>query len=121
MEVYKTFGIVMPRNTGQQGTGNFGKNTQFSPQSNKEEKLQALKKMDIGDLIYVPGHVLMYIGDVNGEPYVIHDVSVFRYIDDNGKYYEGILNGVSVTPLIPLYGSRESSYVDLLYNIKSIR
>ena len=121
MEVYKSFGIVMPRNTGQQGTGNFGENTRFSPQSSNEEKLQALKKMDIGDLIYVPGHVLMYIGDVNGEPYVIHDVSVFRYIDEDGKYYEGILNGVSVTPLVPLYGSRESSYVDLIYNIKSIR
>ena len=121
MEVYKTFGIMMPRNTGQQGTGKFGENTRFSPQSSNEEKLQALKEMNIGDLIYVPGHVLMYIGDVNGEPYVIHDVSVFRYIDENGKYYEGILNGVSVTPLIPLYGSRESSYVDLIYNIKSIR
>lgn len=121
MEVYKTFGIVMPRNTGQQGTGNYGKNTRFTLQSSKEEKLQALKKMDIGDLIYVPGHVLMYIGDVNGEPYVIHDVSVFRYIDKNGEYYEGILNGVSITPFIPLYGTRESSYVDLIYNIKRIR
>lgn len=121
MEIYKTFGFLMPRNTGQQGTGTYGENTRFTPQSSREEKLQALKKMDIGDLIYVPGHVLMYIGDVNGEPYVIHDVSVFRYIDENGKYYEGILNGVSVTPLIPLYGTRESSYVDLIYNIKSIR
>jgi len=121
MEVYKTFGILMPRNTGQQGTGSFGANTRFTDNSSREEKLQALKKMDIGDLVYVPGHVLMYIGDVNGEPYVIHDVSVFRYIDENGEYYEGTLNGVSVTPLIPLYGSRESPYVDLVYNIKSIR
>jgi len=77
--------------------------------------------MDIGDLIYVPGHVLMYIGNVDGEPYVIHDVSVFRYIDDDGEYYEGTLNGVSVTPLIPLYGSRESSYVEQMYNIKRVR
>lgn len=121
MEVYKTFGILMPRNSGQQGAGSFGENTRFSPESNREEKLDALKRMDIGDLIYVPGHVLMYIGDVNGEPYVIHDVSVFRYIDENGEYYEGTLNGVSVTPLIPLYGTRESPYIDLIYNIKRIR
>lgn len=121
MEIYKTFGFQMPRNTGQQGSGSYGENTRFTDQSSREEKLQALKKLDIGDLIYVPGHVLMYIGDVNGEPCVIHDVSVFRYIDDNGEYYEGILNGVSVTPLIPLYGSRESPYLDLMYNIKRIR
>jgi len=121
MEVYKTFGIQMPRNTGQQGDGVFGENTRFTDQSSKEEKLKALGELDIGDLIYVPGHVLMYIGDVNGEPYVIHDVSIFRYIDENDEYYEGVLNGVSVTPFIPLYGSRQSPYVDLIYNIKRIR
>jgi cell wall-associated NlpC family hydrolase len=121
MEVYKTFGILMPRNTGQQGAGLFGENTRFTPESSRDEKLGALQNLDVGDLIYVPGHVLMYIGEVNGEPYVIHDVSVFRYIDENGKYYEGTLNGVSVTPLVPLYGSRKSPYVDLIYNIKRLR
>jgi len=121
MEVYKTFGFLMPRNTGQQGTGEFGENTRFSDQSNREAKLEALAGMDIGDLIYVPGHVLMYIGDVNGEPYVIHDVSIFRYIDENDTYYEVTLNGVSETPFIPLYGSKESPYIDLMYNIKRIR
>jgi len=121
MEIYKTFGFLMPRNTGQQGNGEYGENTRFSAEAPRDEKLRALKHLDVGDLIYVPGHVLMYIGEVNGEPYVIHDVSVFRYIDANGDYYEGTLNGVSVTPLIPLYGSRESPYVDLVYNIKRIR
>ena len=121
MEIYKTFGILMPRNTGQQGSGDFGENSRFTSESNRDEKLGALKRMDVGDLIYVPGHVLMYIADVNGEPYVIHDVSVFRYIDESGEYYEGTLNGVSVTPLIPLYGSIESTYVDQVYNIKRIR
>ncbi len=121
MEVYKTFGFLMPRNTGQQGTGAYGKNTRFTNDAGREEKLAALKQMDIGDLVYVPGHVLMHIGDVDGEPYVIHDVSVFRYIDANGEYYEGTLNGVSVTPLTPLWGSRESPYIDLVYDIKKIR
>jgi hypothetical protein len=121
MEVYKSFGILMPRNTGQQGSGDFGENTRFTADSTREEKLQALERMDIGDLIYVPGHVLMYIGDVDGRPYVIHDVSIFRYTDEDGEYYEGTLNSVSVTPLLPLHGTRESTYVDLMYNIKRIR
>lgn len=121
MEVYKTFGIYMPRNSGQQGESDFGQNTRFTSQNTRQEKLAALKQMDIGDLVYVPGHVLMYIGDVDGEPYVIHDVSIFRYTDENGDFYEGTLNSVSVTPLIPLYGTRESTYVDLMYNIKRIR
>jgi len=121
MEVYKTFGLLMPRNTGQQGNGEYGVNTRFGDAANHEEKLQALRHMDTGDLVYVPGHVLMHIGDVGGEPWVIHDVSVFRYIDANGEYYEGTLNGVSVTPLIPLWASPESPYVDQVYDIKKIR
>lgn len=44
MEIYKTFGIHMPRNTGQQGSGSFGKNTRFTPDSTEEEKLHALKQ-----------------------------------------------------------------------------
>jgi len=121
MEVYKTFGFRMPRNTGQQGNGEYGVNTRFGTDAGREEKLRALERMDTGDLVYVPGHVLMHIGDVDGEPWVIHDVSVFRYIDANGQYYEGTLNGVSVTPLLPLWGSRESPYVDQVYDIKQIR
>ena len=121
MEVYKTLGIQMPRNTGQQGSGSYGENTRFTAESSPEEKLKALETLDVGDLIYVPGHVLMYIGEVEGEPYVIHDVSVFRYIDENGESYKGTLNGVSVTPLVPLYGSEESTYVDLIYSIKRVR
>lgn len=121
MEVYKTFGFLMPRNTGQQGAGEYGINIRFSPGTDREEKLRALRQMDTGDLIYVPGHVLMHIGDIDGKPWVIHDVSVFRYIGANGEYYQGTLNGVSVTPLIPLWGSKESPYVDLVYDIKKIR
>jgi len=121
MEVYKTFGILMPRNTGQQGSGDFGENIRFTADNTVDEKLRALENLDIGDLIYVPGHVLMYIGEVGGQPYVIHDVSIFRYTDDNGESYEGVLNSVAVTPLVPLHGSRESTYVELMYNIKRIK
>jgi len=42
----------MPRNTGQQGYGSFGQNTRFTPDSTGDEKLQALRDMDIGDLMY---------------------------------------------------------------------
>ena len=111
----------MPRNSGQQGLSSQGKNNLFSSTSTLSDKQKQLKLLDTGDLIYVPGHVLMFIGNVEGQPYVIHDVSEFGYIDENGEYYKGILNGVSVTPLIPLHASRESTYVEKMYNIKRIR
>ena len=120
-EVYKTFGIYMPRNSGQQGSSPSGENTRFTSESSLQDKLREFKSLDTGDLIYIPGHVMMFIGNADDQPYVIHDVSGLSYIDEDGEYYKGILNGVSVTPLIPLRLSQETSYIDRLYNIKRIR
>jgi len=120
-EVYKTFGILMPRNSGQQGLSSMGNNTRFTEDNSQQDKLDTFKYLDAGDLIYIPGHVMMYIGHVDDQPYVIHDVSGLSYIDESGEYYKGVLNGVSVTPLIPLHLSQETTYVDKMYNIKKVR
>jgi cell wall-associated NlpC family hydrolase len=120
-EVYRTFGILMPRNSGQQGKGLYGINQHFNANATEQEKLSAINKMDVGDLAYIPGHVVMYLGDDNGTPYVIHDVHGMSYKDNQNNYYKGILNGVSVTPLLPMHLSESSSYVDKIYTIKSIR
>ena len=120
-EIYKTFGLLMPRNSGQQGKGRYGKNINFNSQSTYSEKLAALSKLEVGDLIYIPGHVVMFLGYEQGKPYVIHDVKGLAYFDSNNQFYRGTLNGVSVTPLLPLQLSKSTSYVDRIYNIKRIR
>jgi len=120
-EVYKTFGYYLPRNSGQQGTSPLGENTRFTETSSTQDKLSALAKMDTGDLIYIPGHVMMFIANEDGKPYVIHDVSGLSYFDENENYYVGVLNGVSVTPLLPLQLTDKTSYIDRMYNIKRIR
>ncbi len=119
-EIYRSFGFMMPRNSGQQGKSSYGKNIRFSKNSSKIEKLAILKNLQVGDLIYIPGHVMMYLGNENGEPYVIHDVNSLAYLNEKGAIYRGILNGVSVTPLFPLRVSKSSSYVDNIYNIKTM-
>lgn len=120
-EVYKTFGFYLPRNSGQQGNSSLGENTRFTETSTSQDKLDALAKMETGDLIYIPGHVMMFIANDNGKPYVIHDVSGLSYFDENENFYVGVLNGVSVTPLLPLQLTDTTSYIDRMYNIKRIR
>lgn len=120
-EVYKTFGLYLPRNSGQQGKSELGENTRFDESSSHQDKLAALSKMDTGELVYIPGHVMMFIADVDGKPYVIHDVSGLSYFDSNDDLYVGVLNGVSITPLLPLQLSEQTSYIDKMYNIKRIR
>jgi len=120
-EIYKSFGILMPRNSGQQGISQQGENIRFSSATSNQEKLKMIKQLSTGDLIYLPGHVMMYLGQVNNQPYVIHDVAGYSYYDEQGVYQKSLLNGVSVTPLIPLQLNQETSYIDRIYNLKKIK
>ena len=120
-EIYKTFGLLMPRNSGQQGKGEYGINHRFDNESSEQDKLATVKQMQVGDLIYIPGHVMMYLGEQDGQPYVIHDVKGLGYNKADGSFYSSSLNGVSVTPLLPLRLSQTQSYLDRTYNIKRIR
>lgn len=120
-EVYKSFGILMPRNTGQQAKSKLGKNIHFTKAATRKEKLQALSSLEVGDLIYIPGHVMMVIGYDAGKPYIIHDVSGLSYFNKQGKYYQSVLNGVSVTPFLPLQLSKEKTYLDRVNTIKKIK
>ena len=120
-EVYKSMGILLPRNSITQNSSTFGQNIRFSEETSMEERLEAVANLDVGDLIYVPGHVMMYIGSADGKPYIIHDVKGLRYIQDNGEMYEGVLNGVSVTPLLALRTYSKKTYVEVISSIKKIR
>jgi cell wall-associated NlpC family hydrolase len=121
MEVYKTFGILLPRNSAQQRKSPIGNNTYFSAGDSADEKLKILASCDVGDLLYCPGHVMLYIGDIDDEPYVIHSLFGAGWAEEDGNFQEGVLNGVSVTPLRQIYMSPDSTYFDQLYGIKQIR
>jgi len=120
-EIYQSLGILMPRNSGAQGNSESGINFRFDDGAGKNEKLTTLSTLQVGDLIYIPGHVLMYLGEEKGVPYVIHDVKGLAYFDTKGEFYRGTLNGVAVTPLLPLQVSETKSYLESTYNIKRIR
>lgn len=119
-EIYKTFGIYMPRNSGQQGIGEYGTNFRFDKEAETHSKMAVIKTLEVGDLIYIPGHVMMYLGQENDQPVVIHDVKGLAYWTPEGKYYSGVLNAVSVTPLLPLQLNKKTTYLDRIYNIKRI-
>jgi cell wall-associated NlpC family hydrolase len=120
-EVYKSFGIQLPRNSGQQGLSPIGDSIQFTAATSKEEKLKAVKAADVGDLLYSTGHVMLYLGTADDMPYVIHDLSGFGWAGEDGEVQEAVLNGVSVTPLMTLHSSRDTTYFDEIYAIKQIR
>ncbi|MBL4910821.1 MAG: SH3 domain-containing protein [Alteromonadaceae bacterium] len=119
-EVYKTFGFNMPRNSGDQGHSAYGINHRFEKTVKTASKMSVINQLQTGDFIYIPGHVMMVLGMENNKPYIIHDVHGLGYLQANGDFYRGVLNGVSVTPLLPLRVSKSVSYIDSIYNIKRI-
>lgn len=120
-EIYKTFGIVMPRNSGDQRDSVIGENLRFGEDATREERIAGLGTLDVGDLVYIPGHVMLSLGEVDGEPYVIHDVNGLNYAGPDGGLYSGVLNTVAVTPLTPLKSDAGQHYIDLMMSIKDVR
>jgi hypothetical protein len=72
-------------------------------------------------MIYIPGHVMMVIGKVDGQPYVIHDVSGMSYVQADGSMRRVKLNAVSITPLLPMMANAKESFVDHMTSIVRIR
>ena len=120
-EVYRSFGVQLPRNTRDQGVSPALNRIAFTADDDREKRLAVLREMQVGDLIYIPGHVMMMIGHHGGQPYVIHDTTGITYRDENGEITRVNLNGVAVTQLLPLLDGKETSRVDRIYSIQRIR
>ncbi len=106
-DVYRSFGVQLPRNTRDQSVTPAINRIAFTSADDVERRLEVLRRLEVGDLIYIPGHVMMVIGHENGMPYVIHDTTGISYRDGTGEVARVVLNGVSVTPLTPLLISRQ--------------
>jgi len=120
-EIYRSFGVQLPRNTRDQGMSPALNRIEFTEQESHEARLAQLRELQVGDLIYIPGHVMMVIGHEGGMPYVIHDTTGVSYRDAAGSLTHVPLNGVSVTPLTPLLLGEGQPLIDRIYSIQRIR
>ena len=120
-EIYRSFGVTLPRNTSDQSVSPALNRIQFEPTDGRDKRDPVVRDLQVGDLVYIPGHVMMVIGHDNGMPYVIHDTNGGSWRGPDGKVVGGKLNGVSVTPLSTLMYDEQKSYVDRITNIQRIR
>jgi hypothetical protein len=74
-DVYATTGVRLPRNSDQQGRACYP-TAIFTPDMDDEtRRVTLVEKVSPGALLELPGHIVMYLGHVEGKPYVIHDTS----------------------------------------------
>lgn len=116
-DVYHSMGVQMPRNTSDQSVSPAFRRAHFEPGDSREKRMAAVAALDVGDLIYIPGHVMMFAGRIDGQPYVIHDTNGGSFLGADGQPHSLHLNAVSLTPLLPLRFGKDHDYVDRITNI----
>ena len=120
-DVYRSMGVQLPRNTGRQATSPALAHRVFTDRDSHADRVAAAHALQAGDLVYMPGHVMMALGQFGGQPYVIHDVAGVSYREGDGSRVRIKLNAVSVTPLLPLLRDDGQAFVDRMTSIVRIR
>jgi len=116
-EIYRSFNLLLPRNSGDQAKSSV-LNTVNLP--DPSARLAALQQLHVGDLIYIPGHVMLVIGHEQGMTWVIHDTAQSGYLNSQGHFIQTPVNGVVVTPLERLYMDANTPYVEQIIGIKRL-
>lgn len=119
-EVYRSFGVVVPRNTSAQAVSPLPGRIAFDDGDDRKAREAVLRGLGPGDLVYIPGHVMMVVGQTDAGPYVIHDVTGVGVLDERGAVRRIPLNQVAVTPLLPLQAGEEATYVDRITSIQRL-
>lgn len=94
-EVFATVGLILPRNSSEQGR--VGREIYANPQVGLAAEKQAiLSERATGGptLLLMNGHIMLFLGSVDGRPYIIHDLWGYA-IDESTT---AVVNRVAVTP-----------------------
>ena len=121
LDVYRSMGILLPRNSGQQADSPIGHTVRLREEHGRESRFEALSGANVGDLVYAPGHVMIFLGFDEGEPWVVHHMSGSGWVDDRGEPIDGIMNGVAATALTKTEMAPGKTYFDEMTAIKAIR
>jgi L,D-peptidoglycan transpeptidase YkuD (ErfK/YbiS/YcfS/YnhG family)/cell wall-associated NlpC family hydrolase len=120
-EVYRSMGVELPRNTRDQASSPALHKRIFDAADDHDARVAAVRALEVGDLVYLPDHVMMAIGRIDGAPWVIHDTTGIDVRAADGTPTRVTLNAVSVTPLLPLQSGAGDSILDRITSIVRIR
>ncbi|CAM3903540.1 SH3 domain-containing protein [Arcobacter cloacae] len=105
-DFFAPFGKFLHRNSKAQTT-----NGKFLDMSNLslDEKKEFMKKHGVpfSTLVYLKGHIMLYVGIKNNEPLVVHNVWSVRLKDDTGRKYRHIIGKATITTLEPGKGMKD--------------
>ncbi len=116
VDIYRSFGIRLPRNSDQQEQIAGSISLQGKDRS---ERLRIIEGLRPGSTLYMPGHAMMYLGAFEGKHYIIHDVASVYEKGQGGELNQIVLYQVAVTPL-EVFNSKGTEYIMLLSTVTEI-
>lgn len=110
-EIFSTVGITLPRNSGKQmrvGSPLPG----FSAEASESGKRQILADLAVSGatILRMPGHIMLYLGSIDGQPYAIHSTWAYRERRGLGDVVR-LINRVTVSNLELGDGSVRGSHL----------
>ncbi|MFT4198185.1 MAG: SH3 domain-containing protein [Pseudoxanthomonas sp.] len=119
-EIYRSLGVLVPRNTSAQAVSPALARIGPGKDADRTARLKLVAGLQVGDLVYIPGHVMVVIGHDRGLTYIIHDTAGGGWAGPDGRRMAGGLNGVAVTPLEAMLASDDRGFVDLITSIQRV-
>jgi len=110
MNVYKTMNIIIPSYTRMQEEGTAGKSIGFSGSIQRRESV--LNKLQPGDVIHLKGHIVMYLGQVEDNYYIMHAGSGYGIKSKDGRIKPVTVHGIFISEVHQLLMSGEKSYLE---------
>jgi len=119
-EIFATVGISLPRNSSKQSQVGVLLG-EYPDNAAKEAKLDILSGKAIGGctILYLRGHIMLFLGTVHDTPYAIHSTWGYREPTWWGDKVR-VINRVAVTNLSLGEGSKKGSWLERLRSIRVI-
>ncbi|MBF0569454.1 MAG: SH3 domain-containing protein [Candidatus Omnitrophica bacterium] len=119
--VFATTGLVLPRNSGEQGrVGDML--SSFAEDSLPDEKRVAITQEGVSGLtlLRLKGHIMLYLGAIKGRPYAIHEAWAYREKTPQGERPR-VMGKVIVSGLDLGSGSAKGSFLARIISARTIR
>jgi hypothetical protein len=99
-DLFSPFGILLPRNSmDQAGAGRFVSFLGLSSERKRDIILQ--QGVPWRTLLWIPGHIMLYIGTAQGEPVIFHNFWKIATVTRNGGKGRLVVGRTAITTLCP--------------------
>ncbi len=120
-QVFGCFGLILPRNSlAQIKSGN--KQTTLKRNSSDSEKSKEIisKTTPAISILYLPGHIMLYIGNENDTPYIIHAIWGNEHFINKKERVVSFINKVVVSSLNIGKGTSKGSLLHRVTKVNTL-